>query len=60
MFSIRLRIIFFQPEKNKTEIIRASMFDYTMRMRKGSKAAKNLRRMSVVTVGTFSVPAKDR
>lgn len=60
MFSIRLRIIFFQPEKNKTEIIRASMFDYTMRTRKGSKAAKNLRRMSVVTVGTLSVPAKDR
>lgn len=59
MFSIRLRIIFFQPEKNKTELVRASMFDYTMRVRKGSNAAKNLRRMSVVTVGTFSVSSKN-
>ena len=61
-FSIRLRIIFFQPEKNKTELVRASMFDYTMRVRSGSRsiAARNLRRMSVVTVGTFSVPTKAR
>lgn len=59
MFSIRLRIIFFQPEKNKTELVRASMLDYTMRVRNGSTAATDhLRRMSVVTVGTFSVPSK--
>ena len=59
MFSTRLRIILFQPEKNKTELVRASMFDYTMRVRNGSIAAKHLRKMSVVTVGTFSVPQKE-
>ena len=60
MFSTRLRIILFQPEKNKTELVRASMFDYTMRVRNGSTAAKRLRKMSMVTVGTFSVPPKNR
>ena len=60
MFSTRLRIILFQPEKNKTELVRASMFDYTMRVRNGSTAAKQLRKMSVVTIGTFSVPSKER
>ena len=60
MFSARLRIILFQPEKNKTELVRASMFDYTMRVRNGSTAAQKLRKMSVVTIGTFSVPPKER
>lgn len=60
MFSIRLRIILFQPEKNKTELVRASMFDYTIRMRNGSTTAQYLRKTSVVTVGTFSVPPKKR
>ena len=59
MFSTRLRIILFQPEKNKTELVRASMFDYTMRVCNGSTAAKHLRKMSVVTIGTFSVPQKE-
>lgn len=55
MFSSRLWIILFHPEKNRTEIVRASMFVYTMRDRNGSlnNTARNMRRTSVVTVGNF-------
>ena len=56
MFFSRLRIILFQPEKNTTELVRARTFDYTMRVRNGSTAAKNLRRTSVVTIGMYSIP----
>ena len=59
MFSTRLRIIFFQPEKNKTEVVRASMFHYTLRGLKGSTAEQENRRMSTVTIGTLSVPQKE-
>ncbi|XP_068705142.1 extracellular calcium-sensing receptor-like [Montipora foliosa] len=59
MFLSRLRIILFQPEKNKTELLRARMFHYTMRMRNGSTAAQYFRETSAVTVGTFSLSSKE-
>ena len=55
MFSTRLRTILFHPERNKTQIIRASMFDYTVRRRTNSATARQLRRTSVVTIGTFTM-----
>lgn len=57
MFLNRLRIILFYPEKNRSEIIRASTFVYTMRDRSGTEntVARNMRRTSVVTVGNFTM-----
>ena len=62
MFFNRLRIILFHPDQNRTEVIRASMFVYTMRDKNGaeeSAAARNLRRTSVVTIGNFILPTAE-
>ena len=59
MFTTRVRIILFQPQKNKSELVRARMFSYTIKA--GSNASLQTfpssqfsRRTSVVTIGSTS------
>ena len=59
MFTTRVKIILFQPQKNKTEVVRAKMCSYTIKNRSNSSlhtlpSTEFSRRTSVVTIGGTS------
>lgn len=59
MFTTKVRIILFQPQKNKSELVRAKMFNYTIKNRRNSSphalhATTFSRRTSVITIGSLS------